>query len=308
MFSNKQNLINKLEGSTKNIMRESDISPRRERGKLDKSYSTPSYDYSVDSKESLTFNMKLPEEKVKSAPDNITSEVHSILEFKKSLELKPLTDAKIMKNDKERKNADVEFGSDQNEYLEIKSDDVIEKRENVTATCAETEATDKVNRILDTINSSLLHNADSESEACSFKSDSPRPPLSAGFSDNVFYNYDIPEEQQSPDNLSKFNSNKFEDRETLMKHSLNLPSPTEKLVIHTVVNVPATFPRHKFDHKKSLSPPEPPPRPVKGSPIHLKNVNKSATVSKSSLSKSLPHKSPKVPRKKNILLTSRFFF
>lgn len=276
------------------MAKKGDRSPRRERGKLDKSYSTPSYDYSADSKEPLTFNMKLPEEKVKSAPDNITSESDSLSEFKKSLDMKPFT--KPIKQDL------TETKPEQYEYLEIKSDGGVEPEstESSTSLPSEQDSSSNKNQILDTINSSLL-NMDSESEANSLSEESPKPrpplercnPIQEIRPEPIF-------EREPKNELNEIT------HEVILKQIITSPiSPTEKLVIHTTINVPATFPRHKID-KKPISPPEPPPRPLKTAASHSKVNQKAISVTKSA-SRTISHKSPKVPRKKNPLLTSKFW-
>ncbi|XP_065201837.1 CNK3/IPCEF1 fusion protein isoform X2 [Planococcus citri] len=300
ILSNAQNTVAKMESSSKpssplrsNMAKKNDRSPRRERGKLDKSYSTPSYDYSADSKEPLTFNMKLPEEKVKSAPDNITSESDSLSEFKKSLDMKPFT--KPIKQDS------LEIESEQNEYLEIRSDGVVEPEltESSASLPSEQELSSNKNKILDTIDSSLMI-MDSESEANSLSEESPklRPPLERS----------IPVQEIRPESniFDREPKNELNDlpHDGIPKQIINSPiSPTEKLVIHTTIDVPATFPRHKID-KKPISPPEPPPRPLKNAASHSKANQKAVSVTKSA-SRNISHKSPKVPRKKNPLLAKR---
>lgn len=310
ILSNAQNTISKLETSkpsssslrtNQNLAKESDKSPRRERGKLDKSYSTPSYDYSADSKEPLTFNMKLPEEKVKSAPDNITSDGDSLTEFKKSLEMKPFVSSKILKTELPEPKVEPEK-VEQNEYLEIKSDGVVEAESDNSAISPEQEVPDKINKILDTISSSL-HNLDSESEGCSLSEESPK--LRSPLKKSNPPPYEQRDQSFFPDKEKELTKNEEVEtfNDTVSRQTIISPiSPTEKLVIHTTINVPATFPRHKID-KKPLSPPEPPPRPLKGS-THSKTNHKTVTVTKSA-SKSIPHKSPKVVRKKNPLLASK---
>lgn len=274
--------------------KESDRSPRRERGKLDKSYSTPSYDYSIDSREPLTFNMKLPEEKVKSAPDNITSEVEPLNEFKKSLDIKPLE----VKPEKLEQISEDESKHERNEYLEIKSS---EETDPVNKSPLAAPAVgDKVNRILDTIDSTLSFDSEPETTyPCRNEIKSPAP---------SHFTFGEPAAAVLPCSSKDSDSSRLEETasinsDTLKSTASSTSQPVERLHIHTTINVPATFPRHKMEYKRPIPPPEPPPRPAKGSPIHSKT--KSAAVTKSS-SKSAPHKSPKVVRKKNVWLTSEF--
>lgn len=303
--NSKPETVTKSPSKILNTSKESDISPRRERGKLDKSYSTPSYDYSTEMKESLPFNMKLPEEKVKSAPDNIISEVVSMSNFKMEM-------CKMKKDEKLTQNAAAEEKLIQNEYLEIKSDEVESLSNDIKPARLVTvsETTDKVNKILDTINSSLLHNIDSEPEVCSKDEVSPVFRSRTNGINNCIINSNSMDEQNSFVSTNiETDSIKFEETASIrnMNDSLsisNLMQPSEKLIIHTTINVPATFPRHKMELKKPIGPPEPPPRPIKGSPINMKNT-KNIVVTKPVL-RNIPHKSPKAARKKNVLLTSRF--
>lgn len=273
------------------MSKQSDRSPRKERGKLDKSYSTPSYDCSVDSREPLTFNMKLLEEKVKSAPDNITSEVEPISHFRmSSLEIRT-SETNIEKLEL------VTEDESKNEYLEIKNTE----QSNVTnAPLPKKEIGD--NKILDTIDSSLLF--DSEQETCSNKCETKtllQSSMHFTFPEPTFLLPSTNGDNDSPilEETTSINS------DSLKLVESNISQSTERLHIHTTINIPATFPRHKLEYRKTISPPEPPPRPTKMSPIHSKP--KSIPITKSS-SKSGPHKSPRVLRKKNIWLTSELHF
>jgi len=269
---------------------------RRERNKLDKSYSTPSYDYSIDSKEPLMFNMKLPEEKVKSAPDNITTEMECKSEFKmleiKSQEVEQRTETS--ERQLEQINENDHHSEEQvtsNEYLEIKTEET-------------QEVGRRVNTILDTIESTLKIDDESDtSPSNSIKEETrnafdSKPPNYFTFDHSTIMPY------TSCSSSSKLDTDAFrlEDgssiiSDTLKSNASDVSQPIERLHIHTTinVNVPATFPRHKMENK-AFPPPEPPPRPAKGSPIHSK-FSKSSSIIKSSV-KSPPHKSPKVTRKK----------
>lgn len=332
------------------------VSPRRERGKLDKSYSTPSYDYSVEPKEPpLAFNMKLPEEMVKSAPESITSDVEPRADFasKVGCDVKSLVDVKVVVAPASAPPTSSAPAADtyhvQNEYLEIKSDDPeppASTPANVSSSTVEAPATsaDPVNNLLDTINASLLLSTDSEPEACTTKDELsppptasrphvtgivgrvmtvppvPAPPLGVPYGgEDAFNSRSLDTSMVRSDNGSGAAVTSTASASTLGHDAASISSlpqpPSDRLIIHTTINVPATFPRHKMESKKQVPPPEPPPRPQKGSPIRKtvssasssSSSSKSGAISKTTPKHVLAHKSPK-PRKKNILLTSEYHF
>lgn len=331
------------------------VSPRRERGKLDKSYSTPSYDYSVEPKEApLAFNMKLPEEMVKSAPESITSDVEPRADFslKVGCDVKSLVDVKVAVAPASAPATSSAPATDvvdvNNEYLEIKSDDPEVSSStpaNLTATAkAEPPSADPINNLLDTINASLLQSTDSEPEASTAKEELPppppmsrphvngivsrvtpvppvpAPPIGLPFGEDAFGGRTIDASMVRSDDGSGAAAASTASTSSLGHDAASISSlpqpPSDRLIIHTTINVPATFPRHKMESKKSVPPPEPPPRPQKGSPIHKtmssasssSSSSKSGAASKTTPKHVLPHKSPKATRKKNILLTSEYFF
>lgn len=281
--------------------KEMGISSRRERGKLDKSYSTPSYDYSVDSKEPLMFNMKLPEEKVKSAPDNITSEFEHRSEFKK-LELESpeveqqhkTTSSKLEQINEHDYRSSVGEQSTCNEYLEIKTEEISVSKQ---------DAAEKENGISDSIELSKIENESSLTKEGARNIVPSKLPNYFTFEHSTIMPYTSTSSKLDTDSLKTEDMSSISD--TLRSNVSDASQPIERLHIHTTinVNVPATFPRHKMESKKGFLPPEPPPRPAKGSSLHSK-FSKSSAVAKASV-KSPPHKSPKVTRKKNVWLTSK---
>ncbi len=267
-----------------------DASIRRERGRLDKSYSTPSYDYSIDSKEPLNFNTKLLEEKVKSAPDNITSDTDVRSDFKASLELKASVKLKKAEN------------AEYTEYLEIKGE-----QPEPSDDAKKSDLGDEGGTLSSNIRP-MKCDPNKESAAFQLVYDS----LPSAYSlQNSHWTSNgggcANKDLTTTFNYTNQETESIKSEELIVTYgncasSCNVSQSCGKGTLHSTVGVPATFPRQKVELKKTTGPPEPPPRPVKGSPIHLKNKNSPLTKS---TPKNISHKSPKTTRKKNILLSSK---